>query len=34
MEWHPGRQWILDAWDLDKAVHRSFAMKDIKEWKI
>jgi predicted DNA-binding transcriptional regulator YafY len=33
VEWHPGEQWILDAWDLDKDGMRSFAMKDIKSWE-
>ena len=31
-EWHPGEQWLLDAYDLDKGADRSFAMKDILEW--
>lgn len=33
-EWHPGEQWILYAFDVDKNDYRSFAMKDIHEWKI
>lgn len=34
-EWHPERQWLLTALDLDKKLEtRDFAMKDIKEWKI
>jgi predicted DNA-binding transcriptional regulator YafY len=33
-EWHPGEQWLLDALDVDKNAERSFAMKDIKEWKV
>jgi hypothetical protein len=32
VEWHPGQQWILDAWDVDKQAVRSFAMKDILGW--
>jgi predicted DNA-binding transcriptional regulator YafY len=32
VEWHPGDQWILDAWDVDKQDLRSFAMKDIRAW--
>lgn len=28
-EWHPERQWLLIAWDEDKASERSFAIKDI-----
>lgn len=30
--WHPEAQWILVAWDVDKAVERGFAMKDISIW--
>ncbi len=33
-EWHPEKQWILHALDLDKQEYRDFAMKDIKEWKV
>jgi hypothetical protein len=25
---HPDPQWLLDAFDLDKAAHRTFALKD------
>ena len=32
-EWHPGSQWILDAWDLDKGALRSFAVRDIADWQ-
>ena len=32
-KWHGAAQWLLDAWDVDKAVERSFAMKDIKSWR-
>lgn len=31
--WHPVEQWLLTAWDLDKAADRTFAMKDILEWR-
>jgi hypothetical protein len=31
-EWHPGEQWILDAFDLEKRAERSFAIADIKAW--
>ncbi|MBC8492820.1 MAG: hypothetical protein H8D43_03465 [Chloroflexi bacterium] len=31
-EWHPEKQWLLDAFDLDKEAPRSFALKDIKAW--
>lgn len=29
-DWHPKKQWLLDAYDIDKKANRSFAMKDIK----
>jgi hypothetical protein len=32
-EWHPQDQWLLDAFDLDKAAPRSFALNEIREWK-
>ena len=32
-EYHPGEQWILEAYDIDKQADRSFSMKDIQEWK-
>lgn len=31
-EWHETKQWILDAFDVDKQADRGFAVKDIKEW--
>ena len=31
--WHPVRQWLLRAWDVEKKAVREFAMKDIHEWK-
>jgi len=31
-EWHSGRQWFLDALDLEKGTQRSFALKDVKSW--
>lgn len=34
VEWHPGTQWILDAWDVDKAALRSFAVADIRGWHV
>jgi hypothetical protein len=34
VEWHPGAQWILDAWDVDKAALRSFALIDIQGWGV
>ena len=32
-EWHPGPQWLMDAYDLDKKASRTFAMEDVLEWK-
>ena len=32
-EWHPEEQWCLIAFDKDKNAERTFACKDIKEWK-
>lgn len=31
-EWHTEAQWLLEAFDVDKQVVRTFAMKDIHEW--
>jgi len=31
-EWHPKKQWLLDAYDINKQSNRSFAIKDIKSW--
>lgn len=31
--WHPQPQWLLHAFDVNKAVERAFAMKDIKDWE-
>ncbi len=33
-DWHPEPQWLLEAYDVDKKADRSFAMKDIQEWKV
>lgn len=30
--YHPGPQWLLDAWDVEKRAARTFAMKDIHRW--
>jgi predicted DNA-binding transcriptional regulator YafY len=32
-EWHPEEQWMLDAYDLERAAMRSFAMQDIQVWE-
>jgi predicted DNA-binding transcriptional regulator YafY len=28
-QWHPKKQWLLRAWDLDKDAERNFAVQDI-----
>ena len=32
-EWHKEEQWLLVAFDVDKQADRTFALKDIKEWR-
>ena len=32
-EWHPEEQWLLDAFDLDRGADRSFALKDVLQWR-
>ena len=32
-DWHPGEQWILEAFDLDRQAQRSFALKDVSAWR-
>lgn len=32
-EWHPDEQWLLDAFDIDKGATRSFALKDVLQWR-
>ena len=29
-QWHPEKQWLLKAWDIDKKALRSFAIRDIR----
>lgn len=31
-EWHREEQWMMDAVDLDKGAHRSFALRDVLEF--
>ncbi len=31
-EWHPVPQWLLFAYDIDKADYRRFAFESIKAW--
>lgn len=33
-DWHKDKQWILNAYDVDKQADRGFAVKYIKEWNI
>lgn len=30
--WHPDPQWLLEAWDITKNEHRSFALNGIPGW--
>lgn len=32
-EWHPGRQWLLVAFDVDKRAVREFALASIHKWQ-
>lgn len=32
-EYHPEAQWLLDAFDIEKSAERTFAMRDVHEWK-
>ncbi len=32
-QWHPGEQWLLQAWDEDKQAQRTFALADVLEWR-
>lgn len=32
-KWHPIEQWLLVAHDLQRGQTRTFALKDIKDWK-
>jgi len=31
--WHRGKQWLLNAFDLERGDLRDFAMSDIHEWR-
>jgi predicted DNA-binding transcriptional regulator YafY len=31
-KWHPDKQWLLDAIDVDKRSPRSFALRDIQSY--
>lgn len=30
--WHPGPQWLLEAFDLGKNARRTFALRDVLAW--
>jgi predicted DNA-binding transcriptional regulator YafY len=32
-EYHPEPQWLLSAFDVDKGAPRTFAVRDIKNWR-
>lgn len=32
-QWHTEAGWLLDAYDVDKQAHRTFAMSGIKGWR-
>jgi predicted DNA-binding transcriptional regulator YafY len=32
-EFHPEPQWLLEAFDVERAADRTFAMRDVQEWK-
>lgn len=32
-EHHPSRQWLLDAYDVEKDAARTFAMSNIHSWR-
>lgn len=32
-EWHPTPQWLMDVIDLETGRERTFAMKDIRDWR-
>lgn len=32
-EWHPERQWLLEALDVEKNTQRTFSMSTIHHWR-
>lgn len=32
-EWHPARQWLLHAFDMEKEDYRFFAMTGVHSWQ-
>ena len=33
-EFHKDEQWLMKVWDFDKEDYRTYALRDIKEWKM
>lgn len=33
-EYHPDPQWLLRAYDVDKAAYRDFALAGVKKWML
>jgi predicted DNA-binding transcriptional regulator YafY len=33
-DYHPGYQWLLEAFDLDRRDMRTFAMSGVKNWRV
>lgn len=32
-EFHKEQQWLMKVWDVDKKDYRTYALRDIQEWK-
>ncbi len=32
-EFHKEQQWLMRVWDVDKKDYRTYALRDIQEWK-
>ena len=32
-EFHKEQQWLMKVWDLDKEDYRTYALKNIQEWR-
>jgi predicted DNA-binding transcriptional regulator YafY len=33
-EFHPEPQWMIEAFDVDRGIPRTFALEDIHEWNV
>jgi predicted DNA-binding transcriptional regulator YafY len=31
-DYHPDAQWVFDAWDVDRAAVRTFALASVRAW--